>query len=459
MDTRPFAMRVPVPVLHSNAAVAPQDDSVPVELEDHHRELEGEFTHQTELPPNYDIEYDRRKPWTRYPMGYPRFAAFIANDEDRSTTIFRRFQRLSSRNLLYLESELAYLEAEQDRLDQESSKSHELTLSMKSWNLLCLQATPPREQPKGESEQDARRRLQLEGAAQERLQLAWRIREVLATYHESLKRESEVLALDNPDRRPLKGTRKMFIPTYDKDAGTGTGAAMIAGQMRTHLDRENEKDLCVLAPPIERDRLTRLLEGRLSYFFRTKNEEGLSDFISHHRVSVAVTVISGILATIFLIGAILGLYWVKSPNAKLGMLSGLTVAFAGSLALFTNARRQDVFAATAAYAAVLVVFVSGNLATSPASTTPPTSPVTPALAVTSTVLQTSTVLATLTSTFSVGSSPAPSSTGAPSSGFATSDKIALGIGLGIGVPMVFVAASVYLLSRRRREVNISSEPM
>lgn len=132
-----------------------------------------------------DVEYDHRKPWTRYPMGYPRFAAFIANDEDRSTTIFRRFQRLSSRNLLYLESELAYLEAEQDRLDQESRKSHELTLSMKSWNLLCLQATPPREESKTrETEEDTQRRLQLEEAAQERLQLAWRIREVLATYHE-----------------------------------------------------------------------------------------------------------------------------------------------------------------------------------------------------------------------------------------------------------------------------------
>lgn len=132
----------------------------------------------------YDVEYDRRKPWTRYPMGYPRFAAFIANDEDRSTTIFRRFQRLSSRNLLYLESELAYLEAEQDRLDQESRKSHELTLSMKSWNLLCLQATPPREASKKETEEETQRRLQLEEAAQERLQLAWRIREVLATYRE-----------------------------------------------------------------------------------------------------------------------------------------------------------------------------------------------------------------------------------------------------------------------------------
>jgi hypothetical protein len=60
----------------------------------------------------------------------------------------------------------------------------------------------------------------------------------------------------------------MFIPTYNKDTGTGTGAGMIAGDMKTHLDKENEKDLCVLAPPVERDRLTRLLEGRLSYFFR-----------------------------------------------------------------------------------------------------------------------------------------------------------------------------------------------
>jgi hypothetical protein len=132
--------------------------------------------------PGYDHEYDHRKPWTRYPVGYPRFAAFIAHDEDRSTTIFRRFQRLSTRNILYLESELAYLEAEQDRMDQESKKDHDLTLSMKSWNLLCLQATPPREEPKGEMEATRQRRLQLEAAAQERLQLAWRIREVLRVY-------------------------------------------------------------------------------------------------------------------------------------------------------------------------------------------------------------------------------------------------------------------------------------
>ena len=108
----------------------------------------------------------------------PPLSRVMRTDQRQSSADFN----VSARNILYLESELAYLEAEQDRLDQESKKDHDLTLSMKSWNLLCLQATPPREEPKGEMEATRQRRLQLEAAAQERLQLAWRIREVLRVY-------------------------------------------------------------------------------------------------------------------------------------------------------------------------------------------------------------------------------------------------------------------------------------
>lgn len=60
-------------------------------------------------------------------------------------------------------------------------------------------------------------------------------------------------------------------------------------------------------------------------------------------------------------GSIVGLYFVHSDGARLGMIAAFTVLFALSMALFTNARRAETFAATAAYAAVLVVFVSGNL--------------------------------------------------------------------------------------------------
>lgn len=49
--------------------------------------------------------------------GYRLFSDFISSDPLRSTTIFRRFDRLAIRNLLYLESELASLERELERLD------------------------------------------------------------------------------------------------------------------------------------------------------------------------------------------------------------------------------------------------------------------------------------------------------------------------------------------------------
>lgn len=74
-----------------------------------------------------------------------------------------------------------------------------------------------------------------------------------------------------------------------------------------------------------------------------------------------VALINTILAAALLIGAIIGLYFVKKPGKRLGMVAGLTACFALCVWLLTNARRAELFVATAAYAAVLVVFVSGNL--------------------------------------------------------------------------------------------------
>ena len=64
-----------------------------------------------------DIELaDMRK---LYINGYPSLAAFIFQDRDKSTAIYRRFDRLSARNLLYLQSELVELETKQDEYDAE----------------------------------------------------------------------------------------------------------------------------------------------------------------------------------------------------------------------------------------------------------------------------------------------------------------------------------------------------
>lgn len=67
--------------------------------------------------------------WATFPSGYPRAAAFIAEDPDKTTNIHRRFERLATRNILYIESELIDLESKQDDLDRLIQKEEEFTLN------------------------------------------------------------------------------------------------------------------------------------------------------------------------------------------------------------------------------------------------------------------------------------------------------------------------------------------
>ena len=71
--------------------------------------------------------------------------------------------------------------------------------------------------------------------------------------------------------------------------------------------------------------------------------------------------INTLLAAALLFGAIYNLYYVKNTKIRLDLIAGYTTIFALCLRLFTNAKRSEIFGACAAYAAVLVVFVSGGL--------------------------------------------------------------------------------------------------
>jgi len=81
------------------------------------------------------VEYHRQNHYTYYTLqmtahaintkrpepisGFPRVAAKIASDPDKTTVLFRRFDRLSARNILYLEAEIAELEAQQNTFDHQ----------------------------------------------------------------------------------------------------------------------------------------------------------------------------------------------------------------------------------------------------------------------------------------------------------------------------------------------------
>ena len=91
--------------------------------------------------------------------------------------------------------------------------------------------------------------------------------------------------------------------------------------------------------------------------------EGDLVFFPEERVQRAGAVISALLSAILLIGAIVCLLLTAndSNGLQIGMIVLFTCLFAITVGILTNARRAEIFASTAGYAAVLVVFVSNNL--------------------------------------------------------------------------------------------------
>lgn len=181
----------------------------------------------------------------------------------------------------------------------------------------------------------------------------------LTVADELLSLRSQVAQLNKPSGRVLD-MYKDFLK------GTALGATpdkpldLISGRTSEFLN--SELDLVTLQKPVETDHLSRLLRNH--WMFKKRDATNLLDRTALYRNSHIVRTVATldlILAAVLLIGAIVTLYLVSSPEAKLALLAVFTLLFAASVALCTNAKRPEVFAATAAYAAVLVVFVSGDL--------------------------------------------------------------------------------------------------
>jgi hypothetical protein len=117
-----------------------------------------------------------------------------------------------------------------------------------------------------------------------------------------------------------------------------------------------------LAPQVERDPLTRLVESKHQLRNMIKDKTtGMTSLSKWKRLNKVITWISVFLVVAWLVGAIVGLYFWRSDRGRLILLSVLTLGFAFSILWLTTVRRHDVYASTAAYAAVLVVFIGSTL--------------------------------------------------------------------------------------------------
>ena len=167
--------------------------------------------------------------------------------------------------------------------------------------------------------------------------------------------ESALLSIPKPSSRTLTALRSVF----NNESNAKGGYPALSGHSATILD--DAEDLMSMKRNDDEDRLTSFLRHCFPVLFLTRRTQTDLAYISERRLHVALAVINVILAAVLLFGAILNLYYVTDNGKRLGLIAGYTIAFAVCVGLVTKARRSEVFAACAAYSAVLVVFVSGNL--------------------------------------------------------------------------------------------------
>ncbi|OTA67809.1 hypothetical protein K449DRAFT_364252 [Hypoxylon sp. EC38] len=270
--------------------------------------------------------------------GYITAAAWLARDVDNEALVFRKFDRLSAVNLLYLQSEILEIEKRLDDIHLLTVHSHEMDLkdAASTWETLVAQC---------QSDKPS----QFRQDAQDRMTLITELRVKLKEYHEALLLQSQIAQMRHPENRVLAAVRHFFQQPHP----------ILGGKAKTFLD--DFKDLIALKTPTETDLLSSFLRRHWASE-KELSHDGVNHFarFSEQSISIAVNLITIVVAAVFLVGPIIGLDFARSPTAKLIMISLFTVAFAASIGLITTAKRAEIFAATAAYAAVLVVFVSNG---------------------------------------------------------------------------------------------------
>ncbi|EJT79139.1 hypothetical protein GGTG_04228 [Gaeumannomyces tritici R3-111a-1] len=266
-------------------------------------------------------------------VGFAYAARWIAADGDGEALVFRKFDRLAARNLLCLQARMLSLERRISALDGAvlSDQGLALTEIMCDWDLLKQHS----ESPDGHE------------VAKKHMLVLEELRTAIKEYHEALDLQHKISALSAPNKRVV-GAYRAFLEN----------TPCLGGPSGRFLDAP---DLVAIKSPADHDPLSELLRRiwpvSTAGHSETDVEAGIGRF-QERSIVRAANIVSIVLAMALLAGSIVGLSFYKDPYGRIGIVVGCTIVFALSLGIITNARRPEIFAATAAYAAVLVVFIS-----------------------------------------------------------------------------------------------------
>lgn len=156
--------------------------------------------------------------------------------------------------------------------------------------------------------------------------------------------ESQILTLNSPSSQTLKNLRKWFV---------SNPTPILWGRDEQLLGKQHEHDLVALAP-VDTDRLNTFLKSYFGWFCRERNSGDIENnglyYFSEKRIQRAGVILSTCFCAILLVGAIVCLLLIadRGIGLRVGMIVLFTCLFAGVVGLLTNARRAEIFGATAA---------------------------------------------------------------------------------------------------------------
>ncbi|OCL11250.1 hypothetical protein AOQ84DRAFT_287629, partial [Glonium stellatum] len=282
------------------------------------------------------------------PAGYSRLAAFESSEP--SFSLYRGFGYLHSRVLLELQDEIRTLESELNDLD-------EMDYENKNYRRLKSRTADIR---------DAKR----EGEKRTRRTLIAEIREKLVRYDEILVKARELNAFQRPSNRDYKSVRTWFCNEKPLVEAEQEFIKLKEDIVTLRLGREWAGFDGLI------ETMLRKLDCRLirkifcTPELRAKTNDKCIYYYSTSRIEKFVGLIITIIIFILLVLPVVAMYRLTSIGERnstfdaIGVLVVFTLLFSAAMSLLTKAQRHELFAASAAYCAVLVVFISnfnGNL--------------------------------------------------------------------------------------------------
>jgi len=200
------------------------------------------------LVPPQPLTFEIKRTLAPLTKGFIAVTSKIASDPDKSTTIYRRFDALSARNLIFYQAELAELEDLQRQYDEEDCKAGDAASieCQRDWEAFVRCARE-------------------EGREKRKMEVAMKIREVLERYREyssseeimwadeetdeALAKHQTLLNSPRPAKTTIKAMQNWFHPAHSKPQLWGASKHIYA----------DPHDLIALCTPADHDRLSEFI--------------------------------------------------------------------------------------------------------------------------------------------------------------------------------------------------------